>query len=30
LRINAEVVQNLSLSLRAADGPTPWYIVRLR
>jgi hypothetical protein len=29
-RIDAEVVQDLPLALRAADGPTPWYIVRLR
>jgi hypothetical protein len=30
LRMNAEVVQELPLALRAADGPKAWYIVRLR
>jgi hypothetical protein len=29
-RMNAEVVKELPLALRAADGPKPWYIVRLR
>lgn len=29
-RMDAEVVKELPLALRAADGPTPWYIVRLR
>lgn len=29
-RMDAEVVQTLSLNLRAADGPSPWCIVRLR
>jgi hypothetical protein len=28
-RMNAEVVKELPLALRAADGPKPWYIVRL-
>jgi hypothetical protein len=29
-RMDAEVVKELPLALRAADGPKPWYIVRLR
>jgi len=29
-RMNAEVAQEIPLALRAADGPKPWYIVRLR
>jgi hypothetical protein len=29
-RNNAEVVQRLSLELRASRGPTDWFLVRLR
>jgi hypothetical protein len=29
-RNNAEVIQRMSLELRAARGPTDWYLVRLR